>query len=212
MATQRHSRNSLRSALCGGAALAAMLVAMTPALAQGSDQGSDSLDISDTAVNAQGRVGVNAAAGVFNQQVNAGVITNGDELSYGINTVKQNLEANTVNGTSGPQEALISGDSFAGATGAIAVNGVAGVENQQANLFTIGIGIEGRTLTLEALSQTRASQEPAGSPDEPAVAKTADIGSQAFTDASGLVQVNLTAGERNSSANLFALTLTGGTD
>jgi hypothetical protein len=38
--------------------------------------------------------------------------------------------------------------------------------------------------------------------------KTADIGPQAFSQASGLVQVNLTAGERNSSANLFALTLT----
>jgi hypothetical protein len=38
------------------------------------------------------------------------------------------------------------------------------------------------------------------------------IGPQAFTDASGLVQVNLSAGERNSSANLFALTLPGGAD
>jgi hypothetical protein len=46
----------------------------------------------------------------------------------------------------------------------------------------------------------------------PAEQKTADIGSQAFTDASGLVQVNLTAGERNSSANLFALTIAGSSD
>jgi len=39
--------------------------------------------------------------------------------------------------------------------------------------------------------------------------KTAEIGPQAFSEASGLVQVNLTAGERNSSANVFALSLTG---
>ncbi|MGH7485620.1 MAG: hypothetical protein ACREMY_08470, partial [bacterium] len=65
---------------------------------------------------------------------------------------------------------------------------------------------------LEVLSQTRASQEPAGYQDDPDLAKNADIGPQAFAGSSGLVQVNLTAGERNSSANLFALSITEGAD
>jgi hypothetical protein len=108
------------------------------------------------------------------------------------------------------QRAFISGNSFAGATGVIGVNAAAGAENQQANLFTIGI--EGRVVSLEILSQTRASQEPAGNLDVPAEQKTADIADTAFASAIGLVQVNSAAGERNSSANLFALTVAGGSD
>jgi hypothetical protein len=82
----------------------------------------------------------------------------------------------------------------------------------QANVLAIATGIEGQTLALDALAQSRASTEPPGDPDSPTDTETAVIGPQAFTDASGLVQVNLSAGERNSSANLFALTLPGGAD
>jgi hypothetical protein len=215
---RKYRRPDLRAAMCGVAFVASALIAL-PAFAQTSD----SLDIANTAAGAEGRVGVNAAAGVFNQQVNSGVIASGDELAIGINTVNQNLGYNEW-GTPAEggdpclepgacqQSAVITGNSFSDSNGAIAVNGAAGAENQQANLFTIGIGIEGRVMTLDALSQTRASKEPAGDLNVPAEQKTADIGPQAFTDASGLVQVNLTAGERNSSANLFALTIAGSSD
>lgn len=204
-----------------GAAVAAVLITAAPAAAQSSDT---------LTIGAQGdmagRVAVNAAAGTLNQQANAAVISE-SESTFLTNSVQQLMIDNSICtvvdgecGNASSQTASIIGSAFAGASGAIAVNGAAGAENQQANLASFGIGIGngnndgigGRVASLTLLSQVRASQEPAGDPNAPAAEKTADISSQAFTDASGLVQVNLTAGERNSSANLFALTITGGTD
>ena len=197
---------NLPTAMPGTAAIVLLLIGSVPAFGQSSD----TLSISDTAIGAQGRIAVNAAAGVFNEQANSAVIAEG-ENAFLANVVVQTLSNNTSSG-SDSQSASISGTSFSGAQGAIAVNGAAGTENQQANLaaFGIGIGIEDRVASLELLSQTRSSQAPAGDQNAPAsVAKTADISPNAFRDASGLVQVNLTAGERNSSANVFALTLPG---
>jgi hypothetical protein len=186
----------------------ALVLAATPALSQNAD----TLSISDEALaGSQGRVGVNAAAGEFNEQVNSAVIAVGN-MAVLTNSVSQHIGDNSA-AESGPQNASITGTAFSDSHGAIAVNGVAGTENQQANLAAIGIGIEGPVASLEVLSQTRASQEPAGYQNEPDLAKSnAEIGPQAFAESSGLVQVNLTAGERNSSANLFALSITEGAD
>ncbi len=191
----------------GGIAVVALLFVATPALSQNSD----TLSISDNALaGGEGRIGVNAAAGDFNEQVNSAVIANGG-TSVLTNVVNQHIGDNTVS-ESGPQNASITGTAFSDSQGAIAVNGVAGTENQQANLASIGIGIEGPVASLEMLSQTRSSQEPAGYQNEPDLTKNAEIGPQAFAESSGLVQVTLTAGERTSSANLFALSITEGAD
>ncbi len=172
--------------------------------------GGDTLNIGgDAFTGAQGVVGVNATAGALNQQANGAVLAQ-SATSIAGNTVTQNLGFNdTATDVAGPKSATITGNAFADANGAVAVNGAAGAENQQANMFAIAFGIEGRTLAAEALSQTRASVKPPGNPDTDEGLKTADIGPQAFSEASGLVQVNLTAGERNSSANVFALSLMG---
>jgi len=199
------------------ASIAVALFAAGPVAAQGSD----TVTIAPEASDASGRIAVNVAAGTFNQQVNTAVLSESENALLA-NIVRQDLIGNTActfvagecASDARAQTASIADGAFAGVSGAIAVNGAAGVENQQANLATFGIGdgIDSRVVALTALGQVRASQEPAGDPDAPAAEKTADISSQAFTDASGLVQINLTAGERNSSANLFALTITGGTD
>jgi hypothetical protein len=126
--------------------------------------------------------------------------------------VRQHIGDNTVS-ESDAQSASITGTAFSNSQGAIAVNGAAGTENQQANLAAISIGIEGPAVSLDMLSQTRSSsQEPAGYQNEPDSTTHAEIGPDAFAQSSGLVQVNLTAGERNSSANLFALSITEGAD
>jgi hypothetical protein len=202
---------SLNFRLCrarGGIAVVALLFVATPALSQNTD----TLSISgDALAGSEGRVGVNAAAGTFNEQVNSAAIANGD-LAIATNVVRQHIGDNTVSGESDAQNASITGTAFSNSQGALAVNGVAGTENQQANLAAIGIGIEGPVVSLDVLSQTRSSQEPAGYQNEPDLTKNAEIGPHAFEESSGLVQVNLTAGERNSSANLFALSITEGAD
>ena len=62
-----------------------------------------------------------------------------------------------------------------------------------------------------ALSQARASHEPTGGPDSGALQdRTVAIGDGAFANSSGLVQVSLIGGDRNSSANIFALAASAG--
>jgi len=195
----------------------ALELAVEPAAGPVVPQSSDTVTISDTAVNAVGRIAVNVSAGELNQQVNSAVIGQGDNLVVR-NVVIQVLDGNSVSNPgavgSGSQEADINDGAFSGAQGLISVNGAAGAENQQANLALFGISnsIDTQIKSLTYLSQIRASKEPPGDLGVPASEKTADIHSTAFTDASGLVQVNLTAGERNSSANVFGLTLAGGTN
>ena len=191
----------------GGIAVVALLFVATPALSQNTD----TLSISDEALTqSEGRIGVNAAAGDLNEQVNSAAIAIGD-TAIATNVVRQHIGDNTVS-PSDAQNASITGTAFSDSHGAIAVNGAAGTENQQANLAAIGIGIDGPVVSLDMLSQTRSSQEPAGYQNEPDLTKHAEIGPDAFEQSSGLVQVNLTAGERNSSANLFALSITEGAD
>jgi hypothetical protein len=61
------------------------------------------------------------------------------------------------------------------------------------------------------LSQTRASKGPAGGPADPTATAQLEtgLGAGAFEGSSGIVQVSLIGGERNSSANTFALAVPG---
>lgn len=157
-----------------------------------------------------GVANVNAAAGNNNQQVNLGVIASGD-AALAVGAAIQHLDISEA-GIGNPASALVSPGAFAGSSGWIAVNGAAGSENQQANLALIAFGIEGRAVADAMLSQTRASQEPTGSPviDPGNPERSVAIGSGAFENSSGLVQLSLIGGDRNSSANVFALSVSGG--
>jgi hypothetical protein len=212
----RASANSCAGVMTAALATALMLGLAAPSFAAGAD---DKAAITDNAFqNAQGRVGVNVSAGTFNQQTNSAVVAVGgslgaDGLAEGTNTVVQKLGANNVSGT-GPQSASIDGNAFADSFGMIAVNSAAGSQNQQANLAAIVIGINAPAVSLNLLEQSRSSAEPDANPEAPADAhdKIANIGPNAFENAGGLVQVNVTAGERNSTANLFALSIAGGSN
>lgn len=157
-----------------------------------------------------GRAAVNAAAGNLNQQANVGVIAIGDAATA---TGSVTQTSNVASAFPASGSALIEGNAFAGSNGMIAVNIAAGSANQQANLAVIAIGIEGRVATDAMLSQTRASSSPSGESAEPVSPEVAaGISPGAFAGSSGLVQVSLVGGERNSSANLFVLTSSAGTD
>ncbi len=108
---------------------------------------------------------------------------------------------------SGPLFASVAPGTFANSTGWLAINGVAGSGNQQANIAVIALGTTGVALGDTALSQARASHGPTGGPDEQAATqdRAVAIGDGAFASSSGLVQVSLIGGDRNSSANIFTL-------
>lgn len=87
------------------------------------------------------------------------------------------------------------------------INIAAGNQNQMANLAAVAIGNH-EALSDQLLSQSRASIEPNGS-----TGGTGDrndsiqISDNAFRDSSGLIQVNLIGGERNSSSNIFVMSV-----
>ena len=156
-----------------------------------------------------GATAVNVAAGNGNQQTNAGLISTGD-IADGLMTVGQST-GDTADST-GRLGTSIAPASFVDSAGWLAINGAAGSGNQQANLAIIALGTTGAALSDTALSQARASHEPTGSPDTAATRneRSVAIGDGAFANSSGLVQVSLIGGDRNSSANVFALTSTVG--
>ena len=91
----------------------------------------------------------------------------------------------------------------------MAANVAAGNANQQANVAGIAIGLEGQTLTTAMLSQSRASlaKTDASDDDQAPSDHATHIGDGAFEASSGLVQLNLAAGDNNTSANVFGLSI-----
>ncbi|HEX5239146.1 MAG TPA: hypothetical protein VFW39_11875 [Sphingomicrobium sp.] len=173
----------------------------------GARAGDDTVTIAGGKVN--GAATVNVAAGNTNQQANAGLIaTGGDSAALAILSQKMG----DVPDSNGRLSATIAPGSFAGSSGWLAVNGAAGAGDQQANLAIIALGTTGAALSDAALSQARASHEPTGGPGTGAVAgdRSVAIGDGAFANSSGLVQVSLIGGDRNSSANIFALSASAG--
>lgn len=170
---------------------------------------SSSVVVDDVAGSgSQGRVAANLAAGTNNQQANSAVVAlGGTALAQG--SISQRMLASGA--ANGSVSAVIEGSAFAASSGLLALNIVAGSDNQQANLAVIAIGIEGQAATDAMLSQSRASQQPSGDLAEPLSPEASTgISAGAFQGSAGLVQVNLIGGERNSSANTFALTVAAG--
>lgn len=187
-----------------------LLLASAPGASQVTDPAPlDSIVVGSGVRGSTGAIGVNAAAGNNNQQANARVVAIGDTAIASGQIVQTN--GNAANARSSIKVARIDDGAFAGSSGLLAVNVVAGSDNQQANLAVIAIGIEGLVATDTMLSQARASHQPVGElAESDAPEAVTEMGLGAFADSSGLVQVSLIGGERNTSANTFTLTISDG--
>lgn len=160
--------------------------------------------------NGQGRLAVNAAAGLNNQQANVAVVAQGG-TTLGAAALIQFLEDSDGSGDR-RTSALITDGAFANSSGLIAVNVAAGADNQQGNLALLSVAGIGGAVADTILSQTRATRDPATIDTEPLGAGTGhtQLSSDAFENSAGVVQLSIIGGERNSSSNLFALTVQGG--
>lgn len=157
----------------------------------------------------QGAGAFNAAAGSNNQQANAGVIASG-AVALAFGSITQII--NSADDSGGhPARVSLAAGAFAGSKGWLAVNGAAGADNQQANLAIMALGSESVIVSDLTLARTTASQEPMGENGAPASApaRTVAIGPGAFKDSSGIVQLSLVGGDRNTTANTFALLVAG---
>lgn len=150
---------------------------------------------------------VNATAGIRNQQANVGAIAVGG-TAVALPTLDQVNTAHSSQSSSSAAASIADG-AFAGSSGWTAVSGAAGNDNQQANIAAFAFGIEAGAVTDLTLSQARASQEPTGTPGADAASpeRAVAIADSAFEGSSGLVQVSLIGGDRNTSANSFALSV-----
>jgi hypothetical protein len=170
--------------------------------------GSDSVSIGGRgAVN--GAATINGVAGVNNMQANVGVVANGQHALASGN-VAQISRPDGLSGGNHAHAAVAAG-ALAGSSGWLAVAGAAGADNQQVNLAIMAFGIEGLVVTDLTLAQTRASTKPMGENGaaDASPSRSVAIGQGAFKESSGVVQLTLVGGDRNASANTFALLVAG---
>lgn len=163
---------------------------------------------SGSVTNSQGRISVNVAAGNGNQQLGDAVVAIGDTTSstewvHQINENGSSVDRST--------RIVLDDGAVTDNEGMLSLNVTAGSHNQSANLAQISIATNG-ALSDQLLEQSRASIEPTGGTGDPATARndTVVVGDNALSGNSGLAQINLVGGERNSSANLFQLNISAG--
>lgn len=192
---------------------AAMAVVLTyaPAAAQSRapDVAQDSVVVgAGEASGNGGRLAVNIVAGSSNQQAGAVTIAIGDVADQSTAVRQVILSGDRTDRTTGIS---IGPQAFSDNGGMVSINLTAGDQNQSANVAALAIGNHGAVSDL-MLSQARAPTAPAG-----ASARGLDpsndsvfVDDTALAGNTGLVQMNLIGGERNSSANAFALNVSAG--
>ena len=160
-------------------------------------------------INAGGSVNgaatINGAAGLNNIQANMGLIASGENALTAANINQMTRSDGTAGG--GNAHVTLAADSLAGSSGWIAVSGVAGADNQQLNLAVMAMGIEGLVVSDITLAQSSASTKPMGENGaaDASPSRSVAVGPGALKDGSGVVQLTLVGGDRNHSANTFAL-------
>jgi hypothetical protein len=199
-----------RPGMIAATAMAATLVA-APGVAhvQEVDPAQDSVvvEAGDGSGNS-GRVAINIVAGSLNQQAAAATIAIGDIAALST-TVEQTRDLADM--TDRATSISIQPGAFSDNTGMISLNITAGIQNQSANLAALAIGNSG-VVSDQMLAQASAPTKPAG-PSVQGLDPRNDnvvVDDTALGGNSGLVQINLIGGERNSSANTFALNISAG--
>jgi len=190
---------------------AAMLVCASGARAE-AIVGADA-DIGANAANGTlGAVTVNEAAGLDNAQSNQLTITSGvSGMGAALNGTSSEQSA-SVKARVANASASIGQGAFANASGAVLVNQTAGVGNTQSNSAQIGTGFIGvQTVSDIDLSRAAAANGGRGQSGGSGGIREASISSTAFRNATGLVQLNQTAGAGNATANSFVLRPPAGT-
>lgn len=186
-----------------------LLAIGTPLAAQDQDAARDSILVSEgDGSGNSGRVAINLAAGSQNQQIGAAVIAIG---STPLASQHAGQLIDSPDMTDRRTEIGIGPGAFSNNSGLLSVNLAAGNQNQAANLAVLAIGTIG-ALSNQMLAQASAPTKPSGltAPGLEAPNDAIAIDDSAFGGNSGLVQVNLVGGERNSSANTFALNVSAG--
>ncbi|CAD6525244.1 hypothetical protein LMG27952_01854 [Paraburkholderia hiiakae] len=197
----------LRTALPSALACAAALAFASAAQAQVS-VGATAIIAPGAATSTTGALTVNETAGVDNAQANQLTITTGN-VSINVNGDDQLA---TVTARLKGASATIGAGAFANTNGAMMVNQSAGVGNVQRNTALISSGAIGVVAVSDGeLSAAAARNGSQGQMVQAGGIREVRIDNAAFRNATGLVQVNQTAGAGNATANSFVLRPPAGT-
>ena len=189
---------------------ALVMLGAVPAHAQDGSAGQDIVVLEARTLDANsGRTSINIAAGDHNQQAAAALVAIGT-FATGALSLDQTLTENN-RGIAGPAEVVVGAGAVTDNSGLVSLNVSAGNGNQSANLTILNISQSGALSDLQ-LSQARAPSEPSGSisPSSADTEHSVSIANDAFSGNAGLVQINLTGGEANASANTFVLNVSAG--
>ncbi|MDF3886386.1 hypothetical protein [Cupriavidus basilensis] len=192
--------------LTHAAVLASLLLASLPSHAQGTNTDSARIDPGALA-GVAGRAAVNLAAGSGNAQSNQAAIAD-----IGSATVQSRQHA----GASVPAGGAVSqigNGAFANGSGLLSANVASGNGNLQSNAAVLA---PAASVRIEAISDGLLAAESAGgsrpgSAGHAAGPREAVIQPDAYRNATGLVQLNQTAGSGNISSNVFVLRPPAGT-
>ncbi|GAB3628220.1 hypothetical protein PTE30175_01952 [Pandoraea terrae] len=163
----------------------------------------------DAARNASGRIAVNEAAGSSSAQSNQAVIATSSAV-FGVIGSRQSA---SIAGDVATASSTIGGAAFSGVTGLTQVNQSSGSGNLQHNAAAIVVGaVSGVEVVSDtALSGAISKGGPTGQGSTSVQIREASISPDAFRNASGIVQVNQSAGIGNVTANVFVLRPPAGT-
>jgi hypothetical protein len=151
---------------------------------------------------------VNETAGLDNAQANQITITNGTVAGNANASVQSASVAANVTRA----QASIEANAFSNTSGAVLVNQSAGAGNLQRNSTQVGtaaLGVE--TVSDGELSATAPKNGSLGQSNTIRSVREASISSDAFRNATGIVQINQAAGAGNATANSFVLRPPAGT-
>jgi len=156
----------------------------------------------------KGVVSVNEAAGLDNAQSNQAAIVQAPIGAAQTSTV-QSAHANTVVPSA---QASIAGSALSNVSGVTMVNQAAGAANLQRNSVVIGAAAIGVESVPDSVLSAAAPKQ--GRVDASAMAqgeRAVHIGNDVLKNASGIAQINQTAGAGNATANSFVLRPPAGT-
>ncbi|VVM69770.1 hypothetical protein PS662_01736 [Pseudomonas fluorescens] len=160
-------------------------------------------EIDNSGMQYQGNLGVNQAAGDFQQQANARAIAIGQGASA-TTEIRQRLRSSVDPAIDA--RSSIQGDSFSNGNGVLGVNQSSGASNQQANALRISISAQPQSIDDSVLMQQNVAllnnSDPTASAPGHRQVTTSD---QAFTGSRGVIQLNQSAGVGNRMANTLSI-------
>jgi hypothetical protein len=192
-------------------AMAAVLAAAAPAVAQtqAAEASQDSILVEASQGSGNGgRVAINLASGLQNQQAAAATIALGNFVSQDSSVQQTIFPAHLADRVT---SIVIGPAAFSNNSGMVSLNLTAGNHNQSANLAAVAISNNGAVSDL-MLAQASAPTEPSGASVQVPGSRNDSVvvDDSALGGNSGLVQINLIGGERNTSGNTFTLNISAG--